>query len=308
MKRCLKDIAKIDSGKSFRHRIDDDPYGNCMVIQMKDVSYENQAIDGSPQSISLDDVNPEQLLDKGDILFMAKGNNNFAIKYNLDQPAVAVSLFFVIKPNRNIVNPQYLTWYLNSPTAQAYLSENREGATVGNIRIDVLRNIEIEIPNLDRQDQIAKLSQLLIEEKTLTNEYLEKKQLLLKQTMTNLISKPMKYEYHDVTPWNNIISNCNTMISVLHLKKPIMVDNQMMSEIVCSLHSAKTEFRKFIKQNGSSETVNQIKSWPFVLWNQLQEFNSLDDTSDIKSRFVHEVKHENILSITLKNPVNQQPI
>ncbi|MEN9973925.1 MAG: hypothetical protein RIS20_2272 [Bacteroidota bacterium] len=187
MKKCLIDIAKIDSGKSFRHRIDGDANGNCMVIQMKDVSHENQTIDGSPQSISLDDVNPEQLLDKGDILFMAKGNNNFAIEYNLDQPAVAVSLFFVIKPNRNIVNPQYLTWYLNSPTAQAYLAENREGATVGNIRIDVLRNIEIEIPNLDRQDQIAKLSQLLIEEKILNKKYIEMKETYLKTTMLKLI-------------------------------------------------------------------------------------------------------------------------
>lgn len=187
MKNYLSEIAKIDSGKSFRHRIDDDPYGNCVVIQMKDVSYENQAIDGSPQSISLDDVNPEQLLDKGDILFMAKGNNNFAIEYNLDQPAVAVSLFFVIKPNRNIVNPQYLTWYLNSPTAQAYFSENRVGATVGNIRIDVLRNMEIEIPKLHLQSQIARLNQLKIEEKIITIEYLEKKELLLNHTMLNLI-------------------------------------------------------------------------------------------------------------------------
>ncbi len=187
MKRCLIEIAKIDSGKSFRHRIDDDPNGNCMVIQMKDVSHENQTIDGSPQSISLNDVNPEQLLDKGDILFMAKGNNNFAIEYNLDQPAVAVSLFFVIKPNRNIVNPQYLTWYLNSPTAQAYLAENREGASVGNIRIDVLRNIEIEIPDLNRQDQIAKLNNLLLVEKTMTTEYMELKESYLKNIMLNLI-------------------------------------------------------------------------------------------------------------------------
>lgn len=187
MKRCLLDIAKIDSGKSFRHRIDDDPNGNCLVIQMKDVSYENQTIDGSPQSISLDDVNPEQLLDKGDILFMAKGNNNFAIEYNLDQPAVAVSLFFVIKPNRNLVNPQYLTWYLNSPSAQAYLAENREGATVGNIRIDVLRNMEIGLPEFEKQNQIAKLNKLKIEEKITTMEYLEKKELLINQTMSNLI-------------------------------------------------------------------------------------------------------------------------
>lgn len=187
MKLPLSNIAKIDSGKSFRQRIDDDPNGTCLVIQMKDVSYVNQTIDGSPQSISLDDVNPEQLLDKGDILFIAKGNNNFAIEYNLDQPAVAVSLFFVIKPNRNIVNPQFLTWYLNSPTAQAYFAENREGATVGNIRIDVLRNLKIHLPELKIQNKIGQLNELVHAENTLTFDYLKKKKTFINQYFNTLL-------------------------------------------------------------------------------------------------------------------------
>lgn len=189
MKLPLSNIAKIDSGKSFRNRIDDNPNGNCLVIQMKDVSYDNQTISGTPQTISIDRVSPGQLLEKGDILFTAKGNNNIAIEYNLDQPAVAVSLFFVIKPNRNIVNPQFLTWYLNSPTSQAYFAENREGATVGNIRIDVLKNLEIELPEFEKQNLIAKLNQLKLDEKIITIEYLEKKELFINQTMLNLINK-----------------------------------------------------------------------------------------------------------------------
>lgn len=189
MKKCLKEVARIDSGRSFRHRIDSDPKGTCLVIQMKDVSHENQSIIGSPQSIAIDEINPEQLLNKGDILFMAKGNNNFAVEYNLDSPAVAVSLFFVIKADRSVMNSKYLTWYLNSPMAQAYFVENREGATVGNIRKEVLEKLLVKLPPLKRQEQIAKLNQLLLEEKSLINDYLGKKDIFFKQTMMNLITE-----------------------------------------------------------------------------------------------------------------------
>jgi restriction endonuclease S subunit len=186
-KTYLSDISKIDSGKSFRQRIEDTPNGSCMVIQMKDISNEHLTISGSPHSILLDEINPSQLLAPGDILFMAKGNKNFAVLYTYDQPAVAVSLFFIIRPNRKKVDPEYLTWYLNAPTAQSYFHENRLGASVGNIRKETLEMLEVELPSMDRQKHIAKLNNLLREEKTLTNEYLEKKEVFLNQKMLNLI-------------------------------------------------------------------------------------------------------------------------
>jgi hypothetical protein len=40
---------------------------------------------------------------------------------------------------------------------------------------------------MDRQKQIAKLNNLLREEKALTNEYMEKKEVFLNQTMLNFI-------------------------------------------------------------------------------------------------------------------------
>lgn len=182
-KTQLSNISKVDSGKSFRQRIEDEPNGNCLVIQMKDISNEQLTISGSPHSILIDEMNSSQLLESGDILFMAKGNNNFAVMYASDQPAVAVSLFFIIRPNRNMVDPAYLTWYLNAPAAQSYFHENRLGATVGNIRKEALEKIEIELPSLDKQKQIAKLNNLLSKEKAMTNEYLEKKEVFLNGVM-----------------------------------------------------------------------------------------------------------------------------
>ena len=186
IKTLLNKIATIGSGQSFRHKIEHSPNGTCWVIQMKDISNEHLSIIGKPMSIPLEDINPNQLLNKGDILFMAKGNNNFAILYDSDKPAVAVSLFFIVRPNRDLVSPEFLTWFLNSSSAQSYFHERRLGASVGNIRKDVLESLPIDLPSMERQKQIAKLNELMRKEKMITTEYLEKKELYLNQTMLNL--------------------------------------------------------------------------------------------------------------------------
>lgn len=186
-KILLNGIAKIGSGQSFRHKIEHNPTGTCWVIQMKDISYEHLSIIGEPLSIDLEDINPNQLLNKGDILFMAKGNNNFATLYDSEKPAVAVSLFFIVRPNPNLVNPEFLTWFLNSSSAQSYFHEQRLGASVGNIRKDALESLEVVLPSLERQDQIANLNKLMRKEKLITTEYLEKKELFLNQTMLNIL-------------------------------------------------------------------------------------------------------------------------
>jgi len=185
-KTLLKKIAKIGSGQSFRHKIEHNPNGACRVIQMKDISNERLDIVGKPLCVNRKDVNPNQLLNKGDILFMAKGNNNFAVLFNSDMPAVAVSLFFIIRPNQSLVNPEFLTWFLNSSSAQSYFYEQRLGASVGNIRKDALENLAINLPSIDKQVQIAKLNRLMQKEKLITTEYLEKKELFLNQIMLNL--------------------------------------------------------------------------------------------------------------------------
>ena len=188
-KYYLNKISQIDSGKSFRHRIESVPDGECLVIQMKDISSDYSSIVGTPDSISLDGIGSSQLLNNGDILFMAKGNNNFATLYQSEQPAIAVSLFFIIRPDKTKVLPEYLTWFINSSKAQAYFGQRQLGTSIKNIRKDALAQLEVDVPEMSKQKQIAELNNLMHTEKYLTQEYLEKKEVYLNQTMLNLITK-----------------------------------------------------------------------------------------------------------------------
>jgi restriction endonuclease S subunit len=138
-KYSLKTISKIESGKSFRKKPEENPEGNCLLLQMKDVSI--NGITDSPLKISMEDINPNNLLKNGDILFVAKGNHNYATTFRSTEPTVAISAFFVIRPDISRVYPEYLAWYINSPEAQKQFEKGRMGATVGNIENKCFRGI-----------------------------------------------------------------------------------------------------------------------------------------------------------------------
>lgn len=184
-KTSIKQVAIIDSGKSFRKKPDIITSDGCWLIQMKDVSPEGLV--QQPQSISLNEVSHGQLLNYGDLIFVAKGKYNYAVVYDREHPATAVSLFFIIRPNLKQVDPWYLAWFLNSKRGQQYFDKFRMGSSVGNIRKSVLENMEIVLPNLEKQHKVAKLSQLLQHERSLTEKYIEKRELLIDESINSIL-------------------------------------------------------------------------------------------------------------------------
>ncbi|MEZ4685009.1 MAG: hypothetical protein R3B47_02795 [Bacteroidia bacterium] len=67
-------------------------------------------------------VNPNLLLKDGDILLAGKGFRNIAWYYQEEiGPAIASSVFFIIRVTAPEVLPKYLTLFLNMPRQQAIL-------------------------------------------------------------------------------------------------------------------------------------------------------------------------------------------
>jgi len=183
----LKDIAKIEIGRTFRQKIEGEPNGDCMVIQVKDISVEDLSIQNSGIFIASQSIAPHHLLQTNDILFIAKGNHNNAVQYQFKQKATAVSLFFIIRITSPNVLASYITWYINSTQAQAYFREYRAGASVGNIKKADLENLPIPIPSIAIQQKITDINQLFQEEQQLTKNYLTQKEKYLNVIFNNLI-------------------------------------------------------------------------------------------------------------------------
>lgn len=61
----------------------------------------------------------------------------------------------LLRPNKALVNPDFLAYYLLSPQQQYGLLGTANGATVAHVNIPTIRNLKIDVPDLDKQVKIA---------------------------------------------------------------------------------------------------------------------------------------------------------
>lgn len=183
----LKEIVEVFSGHTVRGRVENDPIGDVYAIQLKDLANKYSEIRDYPHKIKLIDVPQKQLLKNGDLLFVSKGANNFAMVFDKDYPAIAVSVFFILRLTSKKVDPYYLAWYINQEKAQAYLHTGKEGTMIPNITKATLENLEIEIPSIEKQKSIAEINKLWLREIDITEAILERKKKLMNKHLNDII-------------------------------------------------------------------------------------------------------------------------
>ena len=102
------------------------------------------------------------ILKDGDLLFAAKGNKNFSTIYkNQGVPSFASVSFVVISINdQDVISSEYLNWYLNQTTSISRLQSVAVGTSIISISKQNIEDFEVNIPTLQKQEQIVQLSQL----------------------------------------------------------------------------------------------------------------------------------------------------
>lgn len=63
----------------------------------------------------------------------------------------------LIRPNKALVNPAFLTYFLLAPKQQYNLLSTANGATVAHVNLPTIRNLKLELPDLDVQRRIAEV-------------------------------------------------------------------------------------------------------------------------------------------------------
>lgn len=185
----LKQIANINSGYSFRTKIRNNPEGNTYAIQMRDISDGGLGIINEPLKVDVDKINMNHYLRKGDILFLAKGANNFAVCFDEKfKPAVATSAFFVIRLINESIIPEFICLYMNSSISQNYFQVNMAGTYIPNINLSTLKDMEFIIPPLSHQKKIVTVFQLHLKEKDLIVRLLQKREILVNEIVKRLIN------------------------------------------------------------------------------------------------------------------------
>ena len=89
----------------------------------------------------------------------------------------------VIRFDSSKINPVYLNTYLNASESQRYIQEHTRGATLQQINLSDLRELEITIPPMDLQEQFALFAIQVDKSKAVIQKSLEEAQLLFDSLM-----------------------------------------------------------------------------------------------------------------------------
>ncbi len=138
-------------------------------------------------------VSDEQYLQKGDILICASSGSKHLVGkaacFNDDEKVTFGAFCKVVRPNG--IGFEYLKHYFFSPTYRQIISSASEGANINNIRSEDLENLEIPLPPLDVQKQIAlnldQVTKVIAEHKELLAKY----DLLIKSRFIEMFGDPV---------------------------------------------------------------------------------------------------------------------
>ena len=184
MKTLIKNITHIQTGLFAKPS----GLGELVYLQSKHFDEFGQLHSILHPDLLAEGISEKHLLKDGDVLFAAKGTKNFAAVFeNHNEPSVASTSFFVIRPSDKKVLPHYLAWFLNSHTTQTLLKGQAIGTSIPSISKQVLENLEITIPNIETQQAILQITNLRNKEKSLKQKIETLREKQIQQQIINAI-------------------------------------------------------------------------------------------------------------------------
>lgn len=193
MNQELKYIASIQTGLTFRTRLEHSPDGNVAVIQMKDFSPDNRIDCEKLTLVEMQNLKERQMIRINDLIFRSRGIKNTAalIHREFKDTTVAAPLLRVRVHDASVL-PAYLCWFINLPTSQSFLQSHANGTAMRMIGKKALDALEVQIPSVSTQQRIIELSHLADREKNI----LERLSVKRKQLMDSKLTLVIKTSLH----------------------------------------------------------------------------------------------------------------
>jgi hypothetical protein len=161
--RQIRSLASIRAGYQTRSGIAEAANGSHFLLQIRDFNESRTAVNLSDLTkIEPGAINPAQVLQDGDVLFLAKGSRNFAHALKaVPALTLAASYFFILRPEAALL-PEYLAWFLNLESSRRVFTQSTgHAAHMPVVRRDVIESLEIPLPSLQRQQEVVELDRLM---------------------------------------------------------------------------------------------------------------------------------------------------
>lgn len=184
MRVKLKDIANIQFGYYGQPSKD----GTIPYLQAKHFNEFGQYIGENDIFLEEDPKSITNLLQDGDVLFVAKGFRFFATLYKVDfGKAIASSIFFVLRPDQTRIIPAYLVSVLNLPKNLLHFQQSGAGSTIPSIRKNELADFTFKLLPFEQQQKVVALQELYLKDIELTSNIIAEKQKLFQITISKII-------------------------------------------------------------------------------------------------------------------------
>lgn len=151
----LYQFADIQTGYHLKRGLQPGPHGNVELVRASDVSC---PLAQPLARVRMDAVPLHHLLQEGDLVFKIRGKSNPAALITAPQgPTICTSTLARIRiRDQARLLPAYLAWLLNSPQTQAMLEQHSLLTRIRVVPARVLKDLDIFVPSMARQRQIAK--------------------------------------------------------------------------------------------------------------------------------------------------------
>ena len=174
----LRNIAQLQFGLYAKPEKD----GQIAYLQAKQFDDWGRMITEPDTFINIREKN--HLLQDGDVLFVGKGFRHFAWVYHSGiGPAVASSIFFVIKPNKTKIAAIF-----NLPENQVFFQQLAAGSSIPSIRKNELGEFKIPLLPLQNQDTVITLNNFHNQEIDLTQSIIQHKNELYQTVIKKILS------------------------------------------------------------------------------------------------------------------------
>jgi restriction endonuclease S subunit len=100
---------------------------------------------------------------------------------------VVPSLMGIVRAKSNMVDSEFLAYYINSTTAQRMIGRETKGTTIPMIKTKDLEGIEVVLPSLERQERVVRLMKLSQKETELLDKLKREKKRLSQAVLDTII-------------------------------------------------------------------------------------------------------------------------
>ena len=219
------------SAKSVKNNHID--YAQCYFISKEE--YEKFMVRGFPK--------------KGDILLTTEAPLGLVARLDRNDVAIAQRLL-TLRGKENVLDNDYLLYYLQSPIGQASLKARETGTTVTGIKQAEFRKIEIEIPDYEVQKKVSGILRVIDQKIELNN--------AINNNLEQQAQALFKSWFIDYEPFNRQV--------------PITWKNGVLGDFV------------EIKRGGSPRPIQNFLSDSGLHWLKIS------DATGISSPFINEIK------------------